>query len=287
MLIRPGPIRGELTIVITVRSLGSGSSGNAILIDTGDCLVAVDCGIGSRALTNGLREANRTINDLDAVLLTHEHTDHVRALPRVVASQIPIVATAGTARATRLPIAGWTHIRGRTSMPLRSLEVTALSVSHDAAEPCGYHIRCQSHAITVLTDLGIGHPSLHDYLAESDLIVLEANHDEAMLRSGPYPAHLKRRVLSTSGHLSNEDCGSLLTSALPVNGRARTVWLAHLSTTNNRPGLAEAAVRTALRAHGRDDHVVALPRYSHEVAWHSVDAEPAPAQLRMDLTSLL
>lgn len=270
--------------MITVRSLGSGSSGNAILVDTGDCLVAVDCGIGSRALSNGLRLANRSISDLDAVLLTHEHTDHVRALPRVVASQVPVVATAGTARATRLPVASWVHIRGRAPLPLRSLEISALSVSHDAAEPCGYHIRCQSHAITVLTDLGMGHESLHDYLAESDLIVLEANHDEAMLRNGPYPAYLKRRVLSASGHLSNVDCGSLLTNALPANGRSRTVWLAHLSTTNNRPDLAEASVRTALQAHGRTDHVVALPRYSHEVAWQTTTAEPAPAQLRMDLT---
>jgi phosphoribosyl 1,2-cyclic phosphodiesterase len=244
----------------------------------------VDCGIGTRALASGLRLANRSISDLDAVLLTHEHTDHVRALPKIVASQVSVVATAGTARATRLPIASWTHVRGRTSMPLRSLEITALAVSHDAAEPCGYHIRCQSHAITVLTDLGAGHPSLHDFLAESDLIVLEANHDEAMLRAGPYPAHLKRRVLSTSGHLSNADCGSLLTEALPANGRARTIWLAHLSTTNNRPDLAESSVRTALQAQGRNDHVVALPRYNHDVAWQSADTDPAPAQLRMDLS---
>jgi phosphoribosyl 1,2-cyclic phosphodiesterase len=245
----------------------------------------VDCGVGSRALTNGLRLANRSISELDAVLLTHEHTDHVRSLPRVVANQVPVVATAGTARATRLPIASWTHVRGRTSMPLRSLEITALAVSHDAAEPCGYHIRCQSHAITVLTDLGVGHASLHEFLAESDLIVLEANHDEAMLRTGPYPAHLKRRVLSSSGHLSNADCGSLLTAALPANGRARTIWLAHLSTTNNRPELAESSVRTALMAHGRNDQVVALPRFNHDVAWQSADSEPVPAQLRMDLTS--
>lgn len=270
--------------MITVRSLGSGSSGNAVLIDTGDSLVAIDCGIGSRALANGLRLANRSLSDLDAVLLTHEHTDHVRALPRVVQSQIPVVATAGTARATRLPVAGWTHIRGKASLPLRSLEVTALSVSHDAAEPCGFHIRCQSHAITVLTDLGVGHESLHDYLLESDLIVLEANHDEAMLRSGPYPAYLKRRVLSPSGHLSNADCGALLTAALPANGRARTVWLAHLSTTNNRIDLAEQGVRTALRAHGRDDQVVALPRYRQDVVWQSTEAEPAPSQLRLDLS---
>lgn len=268
--------------MIVVRSLGSGSSGNALLVDTGDCLIAVDCGIGPRALAAGLRAAGRTLSDLDAVLLTHEHTDHVRSLPQVVASKVPVLATPGTARAAMLPIAGWVPVRAHSRVMVKSAEVTALPVSHDAAEPCGYHLRSRTRVITILTDLGIAQESLHQYLADSDLIVLEANHDEQMLRHGPYPAHLKRRVLSSKGHLSNADCGSLLVAALPDDGRQRTVWLAHLSATNNRPELAGAAVGTVLKDHGIAARVVPLPRYAHDVVWQPATPETRSTQLGFD-----
>lgn len=270
--------------MIVVRSLGSGSSGNALLVDTGDCLLVVDCGIGPRALVHGLHAAGRRFEDLDAVLLTHEHTDHVRSLPTIVARQVPVLATPGTARATRLPIAGWQPVRPHGTLKLGLTEVTALPVSHDAAEPCGYYLRSQSRAVTILTDLGIAHESLHDYLAASDLIVLEANHDEAMLRFGPYPAHLKRRVRSPTGHLSNAECGSLLVTALPADNRARTIWLAHLSATNNRPELARTTVQAALSEHGRQAKVLPLPRYGQDIVWQS--GPTAPAQLGLEFSAL-
>ncbi|MDQ3410997.1 MAG: MBL fold metallo-hydrolase [Chloroflexota bacterium] len=263
--------------MIVVRSLGSGSSGNAIVVDAGAAAIMVDCGVNPRALGQGLRAMGRRLTDLSAVLLTHEHTDHVRSLSHVVANNVPIVATRGTARATMLPLAAWKPIRNLAPVTIDGIEVTSLSVSHDAAEPCGYHLRHQGSAVTILTDLGVGHESLHSYLAGSDLIVLEANHDVAMLQGGPYPAHLKRRVSSRQGHLSNADCGATLTDALPRDGRARTIWLAHLSTTNNRPGLAEAAVSTALQAAGLVLPVLALPRYDHHVAWSSVGCSTPPA----------
>lgn len=268
--------------MIVVRSLGSGSSGNALLVDTGDCLLVVDCGIGPRALAQGLRAAGRRFEDLDGVLLTHEHTDHVRSLPTIVARRVPVLATPGTARATRLPITGWQPVRPHATLKLGATEVTPLPVSHDAAEPCGYYLRSHSEAVTILTDLGTAHESLHDYLAASDLIVLEANHDEDMLRYGPYPAHLKRRVLSPTGHLSNAACGSLLVAALPTDGRSRTIWLAHLSTTNNRPELARAAVQAALAKREDQAEVLALPRYGQDIVWRSGPA--APAQLGLEFS---
>lgn len=270
--------------MIVVRSLGSGSSGNALLVDTGDCLLVVDCGIGPRALAQGLRAAGRRFEDLDAVLLTHEHTDHVRSLPTVVARQVPVLATPGTARATRLPIAGWQPVRSHVTLKLGMTEVTPLPVSHDAVEPCGYYVRTQSQAVTILTDLGVAHESLHDYLAASDLIVVEANHDEQMLRLGPYPAHLKRRVLSPTGHLSNAACGSLLVAALPAESRTRTIWLAHLSATNNRPELARTTVQGALAEHGRLAEVLPLPRHGQDVVWQS--GPTAPAQLGFEFSAI-
>ena len=266
-----------------VRSLGSGSSGNALLVQTESCLIAVDCGISPRALVSGLRAAGRRLADLDAVLLTHEHADHVRSLPQVLAGRVPVLATRGTPSAARLPAAVWEPVRANVPFTVQDFEVTPLAVSHDAAEPCGYHLRCRGATLTVLTDLGVAHESLHPYLATSDLVVLEANHDEQLLRCGPYPAHLKRRVLSDAGHLSNADCGSLLAAALTVDGRSRTVWLAHLSTTNNRPELARAAVRGALTGRGVDAQVIALPRHGHDVTWSPAYAARRPTQLGFDL----
>lgn len=269
--------------MITLRSLGSGSSGNAILIESGDVAVMVDCGVGVRTLAHALRASGRRLADLDAVLLTHEHTDHVRALPQVVANRVRVIATPGTARATMLPLTAWTPIRSRRPIQVAGLEVTSLSVSHDAAEPCGYFLRDQGGAVTILTDLGAAEASLLPYLAASDLIVLEANHDVAMLQRGPYPAHLKRRVLSNKGHLSNDDCGSLLTAALSADGRCRTVWLAHLSVTNNRPELAQATVAAALAAAGWEVPVVPLPRYDHTVVWRSDAIVGHLTQLRLNV----
>ncbi len=145
-----------------------------------------------------------------AVLVTHHHVDHVRSLPQVVRAGVPLVATAGTVHAAAFPPRGVEQVRLGRSVRLKGLSITPLAVSHDAAEPCGFHLQAREGAVTVVNDLGRPDDALRDHLAASDLIVLEANHDEAMLRSGPYPAHLKRRVLSPRGHLSNADCGRLL-----------------------------------------------------------------------------
>ena len=272
---------------LTVRNLGSGSSGNALLIDAGEVAVAVDCGIGPWALAAGLRAAGRRLADLDAVLLTHEHVDHVRTVPQVARAGVPLVATAGTARAADLPRVNWEEARLGASLRIGGLTVTALGVSHDAVEPCGYHVAAAEASLTVITDLGCPDAALHDYLAVSDLIVLEANHDVAMLRAGPYPAHLKRRVLSPTGHLSNDDCGRLLVAALGDDARRRTIWLAHLSTTNNRPALARQTVQLALAARGLALPVAPLARYGHEQVWRADDpqegARPVAVQMPLPL----
>jgi len=271
-------------MVASVRSLGSGSSGNALLIDAGTTSLVVDCGIGPRALVAGLAAANRTIGELKAVLLTHEHVDHVRALPRVAKEGVPLIATTGTARAAGVPPKSVESVRDGREVRIAEASVVPIGVSHDAAEPCGYHIRLAGIAVTVVTDLGRPEPALLEYLAASDLIVLEANHDEALLRAGPYPAHLKRRVLSPTGHLSNADCGRLLGDALATSARSPTVWLAHLSTTNNRPALARQAVERALVVRGLTPPVVPLPRHGHELVWRPGEHRRVAVQLSLTLT---
>lgn len=271
-------------MTLSVRSLGSGSSGNALLVAAPGCVLVVDCGIGARALTAGLRAAGHRLGDVAAVLLTHEHVDHVRSLPQVLKAGVPLVATAGTARAAELPPTRVETVRLGSATMVGRIEVTALAVSHDAAEPSGYHLRHGEIGVTVLTDLGRADPSLHDALAASDLIVLEANHDETMLRAGPYPSHLKRRVLSPTGHLSNADCGRLLAAALAPHGRQPTVWLAHLSTTNNRPAVAQATVRGILARDGLIPAVAPLPRSGHERVWVPGAAPDGAVQLALPLT---
>lgn len=270
-------------MTVVVRSLGSGSSGNALLIDGGDTCLVIDCGVGPRALTAGLRAAGRSVGDLAAVLLTHEHVDHVRALPRIVKERVPLVATAGTARASGVAVAATESIALGRETAVAGALVTAIGVSHDAAEPCGYHVRLAGVAVTIVTDLGRPEPELAPYLAASDLIVLEANHDEALLRAGPYPAHLKRRVLSATGHLSNADCGRLLGDALAESRRRPTVWLAHLSTTNNRPPLARQTVQRALAGRGLTPSVVALPRHGHDLVWRPGERSAEAVQLSFPL----
>lgn len=266
--------------MLTVRSLGSGSSGNALLVDAAGTTLLVDCGIGARALTAGLRAADRTLATIDAVLLTHEHADHVRALPQLLRAKIPVIATRGTAVAAELPRDRQEVVRDGRPFSFGAVTITPLAVSHDAAEPCAFHIESGDGCLLVATDLGCSPEGWHDRLAACDVIVIEANHDEGMLRAGPYPAHLKRRVLSERGHLSNATCGALLAAALQnVRHRAPAIWLAHLSRTNNRPGLAEATVSRLLAARAIDLPVGALPRQGSVRLWPAGNTEASPRQL--------
>ena len=267
---------------VRVRCLGSGSSGNAIVIASDHGTIAVDCGLGPRALALGLAADGLALADLDAVLLTHEHADHVRALPTILKRRIPILCTAGTARAAGLPSGGWEPVTADRPTAFGRLAITPIPVHHDAAEPCGFAIEADGVRIVVATDLGCAGGPLADHLTDADLIAIEANHDDVMLRAGPYPERLKQRVLSDRGHLSNVACGALLARALRrrTAGPA-TIWLAHLSATNNRPQLAAATVQTALAAAGRTDPVSPLPRHGYRQVWHADRVAAAPRQLAM------
>lgn len=260
---------------LSVQSLGSGSSGNALLLDDGCGSVLVDCGIGPRSLARALASVNRRVEDISLVLITHEHVDHVRGLKALTRSGARFVASAGTAAAAGLPPASWEEIRLGTSLRADGMTVTALPVAHDAQEPCGYHIVADSGGkVVVLTDLGSRDDALHDPLSEANLVVLEANHDLHLLRTGPYPSHLKRRVLSATGHLSNADCGAMLAASLRRVGAPGEIWLAHLSQTNNRPQLAVSTVRQSLATAGVATTVIALPRHASGPTWYADRLSP-------------
>jgi phosphoribosyl 1,2-cyclic phosphodiesterase len=269
--------------LLAVTSLGSGSSGNAILVRTAEAVLLVDCGVGVRRLQRALGTVGLTLADVDAVLISHEHSDHIQELPRFIRQHTAVLSTRGSARAANIPMGLWEETRGHHPVQLADLEVIAIPVSHDAAEPCGFLIRSAAGSVTVVTDLGCPSPAAIDAIAESRLVVLEANHDEALLRRGPYPERLQRRILSDSGHLSNAGCAELLAQAIRGSTIPPTVWLAHLSETNNRPHLAKQTVQRRLAQVGLRLDLQALPRRESNETWSPHTAKPGVAQLSFDL----
>lgn len=251
---------------VIAQSLGSGSSGNALVIRAADTALLVDCGIGIRKLRAGLADHGLAPRDLDAMLVTHEHRDHIQALPAVLRDDLPIVATSGTALHAKLP-SETTQIVNGTPVSVAGATVHALAVRHDASDPCGYHIEIGGARITVLTDLGSWQDHLVDGVASSDLVLIEANYNETMLRHGPYPAHLKRRVASGVGHLGNDACARAMVEALRLSRMQVTWWLSHLSETNNSAQQAERDVREALVRADLEASVTALPRRKSGPVW--------------------
>jgi phosphoribosyl 1,2-cyclic phosphodiesterase len=272
--------------LLEVTSIGSGSSGNALLLRTVGAVLLVDCGVGIRRLVCALDRAGLGVADIDALLISHEHGDHIRELPRFVKQGTAVLSTRGSALAANVPGRLWHETLTGYPLRLADVEIIAIPVRHDAAEPCGFLIRCGAGSVTVVTDLGCASPAAAEAIAESRLVVLEANHDEALLRRGPYPERLQRRILSDSGHLSNVDCAELLARAIQGLTQPPTVWLAHLSETNNRPHLAKQTVQRRLAQAGIRLDLHTLPRREVNETWSPHTAKPGVAQLSFDLPSL-
>lgn len=263
-----------------VQSFGSGSSGNAIFVRSRRGAVLIDCGLSPSVLARSLASHKARLSDIDAILVTHEHGDHVRGLDAALDAGCPVHATRGTAGALELSSDRFRGHDQRASFTIAGLTILSFATSHDAAEPCGYSITDGETRVTVVTDLGETCETSAELIAESQLIVIEANHDVSMLRSGPYPQHLKRRVLSSHGHLSNADCGAFLSRCLASSKESRTIWLAHLSATNNRPELAVRTVQDALAPGLHAHDVIALPRRQASPVWEA--GQPVyPAQLAL------
>lgn len=243
-----------------VISLASGSSGNALYVEAGETRVLVDAGLAPHILRGRLRQLGIVPDTLAGILLTHEHHDHAcGAVALACQYGIPLIADPltldGVVRApAALRVAG---APGRDALPvgrkkrLGTLEVRSFAVSHDAAAPCGYLLAAGAWQVCVAIDTGeVGKPLAHA-LREARMLVIEANHDERMLQAGPYPAHLKRRIQSATGHLSNRQTAAALAAALDgPEGGPRWVWLAHLSRTNNTPHLARQTITEHLAAQG-------------------------------------
>ena len=232
----------------------SGSTGNCTLVSDGDTHILIDAGISARRIRTGLQEQGLTMNDVDGVLITHEHSDHIRGLTVLLRRDpAPVYALPAVAASLRKQMpehARLLHeIAPGGAFALGSVAVTPFCTPHDAAGSCGYRFE-GGGSFGFCTDLGALTDTVRAALCGVDCAVIEANHDLAMLRSGPHPVFLKRRILSDHGHLSNDSAGELA-AFLTENG-AQCLILGHLSRENNTPRKALEAVACALRNAGFD-----------------------------------
>ena len=262
------PPASEPRRTLTVQSLGSGSSGNAYIVKTQTTVVLIDCGVGIRQITAALALHGVAVGAVDAVIVSHEHSDHVRALDSVRRRHLSVMTTGGTARALGLGDADHGRLNPSHPAVIGDVVLTALATSHDAVEPFGVTMVAPGGVVSILTDMGCPNDAVVRACGTSDLLVIEANHDVDMLRLGPYPIHLKRRVGSDLGHLSNRQTGEILSDALTLPSRGpEAIWLAHLSATNNRPAVALETVRRIAGDRLRGRTLDALPRLSAGPIW--------------------
>jgi len=239
--------------------LGSGSGGNAVVVESGAGRLLIDAGFSRRELERRLRQVGIEPPGIDAVVLTHEHEDHVRGAARFAGKhRIPIYATPGTLEATDLRRSTAAPVCVLASGEPRSIggfQVQPFAVPHDAREPVGLVVEdAAGRRVGLVADLGCRSRLAWGRLRDLDLLLIETNHDLEMLRSGPYPWWLKQRIASAHGHLSNRAAAEGMPELL--SDRLRWIVLYHLSRTNNLPALALAAVQEELAARGAAAEVV-------------------------------
>lgn len=230
-------------------SIASGSSGNCIYVGSDSTHLLVDTGISKKRIEESLAELQITGDDLNGILITHEHSDHIQGLGVFCRRYgVPIYATRGTIAGIcacktlgKMPEGLFREITGDETFDIGDMTIKPFAISHDANEPTGFRIEKGKKSVAVATDLGIYDDYIVECLKDLDAVVLEANHDTHMVEVGPYPYPLKRRVLGDHGHLSNEMSGRLLCSILHDN--MKHIVLGHLSKENNFPELAYETVK--------------------------------------------
>jgi phosphoribosyl 1,2-cyclic phosphodiesterase len=239
-------------------TIASGSSGNSVFVSTSGAKILIDAGLSGRAIERGLRGNGVNCADIDALFITHEHIDHIKGAGVLSRRyNLPIYATAGTWEYVNhfraigsIPDKNKMHITPDVPIFIDNMEIMPFDIPHDANQPVGFTIKSGGRKIAIVTDLGHASENVAKNMRESDMILIESNHDLHMLEDGPYPVHLKRRILSSTGHLSNVDCGRFLANI--ISPKTKHIILGHLSQENNRPILAYETVKNILLANNID-----------------------------------
>lgn len=229
--------------------LASGSKGNCVFIETGETKLLVDAGLSAIEILRRLSVIGVDGSEIDAILITHEHLDHVRGAGTLARKlKIPVILSYPTHKETA-------HILSKTkvvefesgySFCFKDLNIDSFPITHDACDPVGFILESVEGSLGLATDLGIATRLVEDKLQKCRVLVVESNHDEDLLMNGPYPWHLKQRIRSRHGHLSNNNTAALLERLLHPG--LESVFLAHLSEVNNDPCLAEATANKLLES---------------------------------------
>ncbi len=240
---------------VSVSVLASGSRGNSAIVQSSTTWILVDAGISCRETFKRMRAAGHDPHSLSAILITHEHSDHIYGL-LVLAKKlnVPVFMTGATHQAwARMmrdengmcpELARLEVFSAGKSFHIGDIAITPFTIPHDAIDPVGFTFRAEGVKVGIATDLGYMPPSVCDHLRGCDVLVIEANHDLEMLRGGPYPWSVKQRVMSRVGHLSNDALAEYI--ATNYDGGASYLVLAHISEQNNHPELARKAAEQAL-----------------------------------------
>ncbi len=237
-------------------TLSSGSSGNAVFAEAGGTKLLIDCGISGKAAAERLCSIGVDPSELSAIIVTHEHIDHIKGVG--VFSRrygLPVYASVGTwngmiSTVGSLPADNIRYIEADTPFSVEEAIIFPFATSHDANESLGFTVSDGRKFLSLATDLGKVDKYVYDNIRASELLLLEANHDENMLLNGPYPPQLKQRIFSDSGHISNKVCGALCGRLLDEGGREKRVILGHLSQENNTPRIAFDTVRRSVEHAG-------------------------------------
>jgi len=243
-------------MAVSVSVLASGSRGNCALVASSSTRILVDAGLSGRETFKRLKALSERTDNISAILITHEHSDHVAGLERLATKlNVPVFLTEAThhtwkravrdeqGQAPQLPKSE--HFSAGRSFRVGDIDVLPFTIPHDAIDPVGFTFRAEGIKIGVATDLGYMPVSVRNHLRGCTVLVMESNHDVEMLRTGPYPWSVKQRVMSRVGHLSNDALAEFFTN--DYDGVAEYVVLAHLSEQNNHPEVARASAEQALR----------------------------------------
>lgn len=234
--------------------LASGSTGNSIYVGTKTSNILIDAGLSGKKIEKSLQTIGLTTSEIDGIFVTHEHEDHIKGLG-VLARKYNIPVYANKKTFDNLPKSVGLiddnlkkFFETSKLVNLGSLKIESFAISHDAAEPVGYIIRENDFKLSIVTDLGYVSSTIKDKIKGSDAYIFETNHDIGLLRMSSYPWHIKQRILSDVGHLSNEESGETLAEIITDN--TQKVFLAHLSRENNLQELARLTVKNILEDYG-------------------------------------
>ena len=260
----------EKKMKLSFLSLASGSSGNCYYLGTPEYGILIDAGIGIRTIKKVLKERNIDFTKIIAILITHDHADHIKTVGCLGEKHaIPVYATENVHRGIEnsryveeILYNSRRIIEKEVPFSIKEFHITAFEVPHDSTDNVGYHIEYNNHKFTFATDVGHITETVGKYMRMANHLIIEANYDEEMLRSGTYPVFLKERVASPTGHLSNREAAEFL--AANYHTALKDIWLCHLSRDNNHPELAYKTIDTKLYDQGirvgKDVSLTALKR---------------------------